>query len=117
MNSSYDETNHRTVLEILRTRLNEGGDKVSHILEGTTARYKLIIDGSEDDSAVRVLFTHGILDRSNTNMFVCSEFTKERHMHVSLKFPLVVYHFLKYCLLFRQTQLLEYAIQQRKGRR
>ena len=37
-------------------------------------RYKLIIDTSEDDSLVRLLFSVGVLNRENTRIFVCSDF-------------------------------------------
>ena len=37
-------------------------------------RYKLIIDPSEDDSLVRLLFSFGVLQRKETRMFVCSDF-------------------------------------------
>ena len=37
-------------------------------------RYKLIIDPSEDDSVIRLLFMFGILNRENTRTFMCSNF-------------------------------------------
>ena len=37
-------------------------------------RYKLIIDPSEDDSLIRLLFSLGVLARENTRMYVCSDF-------------------------------------------
>ena len=37
-------------------------------------RYKLIIDPSEDDSLIRLLFSFGVLQRKETRMFVCSDF-------------------------------------------
>lgn len=46
-------------------------------------RYKLIIDSSDDESAVRLLFAHEILEKENTRMYVCSEFAEEGHRHVS----------------------------------
>ena len=48
-------------------------------------RYKLIVDNSEDDSAVRYLFPCNILDREKTQMVTCSDFPEESGMHVSLK--------------------------------
>ena len=44
------------------------------LLSENEVRYKLIIDPSEDDSLVRLLFSVGVLDRENTRMFVCSDF-------------------------------------------
>lgn len=46
-------------------------------------RYKLIIDNSEDDSAVRYLLTSGVLDQCCTSMVACSDFPEESRMHVS----------------------------------
>ena len=37
-------------------------------------RYKLIIDSSDDGSLVRLLFSTGVLLRSNTRVYVCSDF-------------------------------------------
>ena len=37
-------------------------------------RYKLIIDSSDDGSLVRLLFSTGVLQRSNTRVYVCSDF-------------------------------------------
>ena len=37
-------------------------------------RYKLIIDSSEDDSLVCLLFSLGVLQRKETRIFVCSNF-------------------------------------------
>ena len=54
-------------------------------------RYKLIIDGSEDDSAVRYLFACGVLNKGKTHMFSCSEFVDESHIHVSYLFSMFCY--------------------------
>jgi len=37
-------------------------------------RYKIIIHSSEDDSLVRVLFQHKLLQRQNTRIYMCSDF-------------------------------------------
>ena len=37
-------------------------------------RYKLIIDSSEDNSVVRLLFSTGVLKREKTRMYMCSDF-------------------------------------------
>lgn len=60
----------RHVLDILRDSLEDkqsGGYSVEN-----EVRYKLIIDPSEDDSLVRLLFLNGILDRQRTHVLVCS---------------------------------------------
>ena len=43
-------------------------------------RYKLIIDPSEDDSLVRLLFTFRVLDRKKTHVFMCSDFSGDTHL-------------------------------------
>ena len=37
-------------------------------------RYKLIIDSSEDNSVIRLLFSTGVLKREKTRMYMCSDF-------------------------------------------
>ena len=37
-------------------------------------RYKLIIDPSEDESIIQLLFMFGILKRENTRSYMCSDF-------------------------------------------
>lgn len=36
-------------------------------------RYKLIIDSSQDESLVRLLFSFGILSKEKTKIYVCSK--------------------------------------------
>ena len=43
-------------------------------LSENEVRFKLIIDPSEDDSLIRLLFTIHAMDRENTRLFVCSDF-------------------------------------------
>ena len=43
-------------------------------------RYKLIIDSSEDDSLMRLLFSFGVLKREETRMFVCSDFAGDSQL-------------------------------------
>ena len=63
----------RGILEILRASLEDRPQENQDLSENEV-RYKLIIDPSEDDSLVRLLFTFGILKRDNTRIFVCSNF-------------------------------------------
>ena len=48
----------------------------------TEVRYKLIIDPSDDDSLVRLLFKYGILKRDQTRLYICSDFPGDSHMRV-----------------------------------
>ena len=47
-------------------------------------RYKLIIDPSEDESLVRLLFTFNVLKKDETSIQVCSSFPGDKHLEVSV---------------------------------
>ena len=63
-----------SVLEIIRSSLVDRPQLSGYDLTENEVRYKLIIDPSEDDSLIRLLFSFGVLDRERTKMFVCSDF-------------------------------------------
>ena len=63
----------RNILEILLDSMKDRPQAIQDITENEV-RYKLIIDPSEDDSLVRLLFSTGVLMRDNTRIFVCSDF-------------------------------------------
>ena len=69
----------RGILEILRASLADRPQEKQDLGENEV-RYKLIIDPSEDDSLVRLLFTFGILKRDNTRIFVCSNFPADKQL-------------------------------------
>ncbi len=69
----------RGILEILHASLEDRPQEKQDLGENEV-RYKLIIDPSEDDSLVRLLFTFGILKRDNTRIFVCSNFPADGQM-------------------------------------
>ena len=101
MGSSMDKLDHRPVLRILKSSLTDP-DEIGLTSSGSNAltrslpisslkknvssegvrdlsaenevRYKLLIDTSEDESLVRFLFDFGVLDRSQTRIYVCSSF-------------------------------------------
>ena len=62
----------RGILEVLRDSLQDcpyqQGQDMAEV------RYKLIIDPSEDDSIVQLLFCIGVLQWKETRMFMCSNF-------------------------------------------
>ena len=64
----------RGILEVLQASLEDHSQQFSRDTAQTEVRYKLIIDPSEDDSLVRLLFSFGVLQRKETRMFVCSNF-------------------------------------------
>ena len=61
----------RGVLEVLTESLIDHPKDLSAENE---VRYKLIIDSSEDESVVRLLFSFKVLDRDNTKIHVCTKF-------------------------------------------
>ena len=69
---------HRQILDILHASLADRPNDANRT--ENEVRYKLIIDPSEDDSLVRLLFTFGVLDRQNTRVFVCSDFPGDTHL-------------------------------------
>ncbi len=72
-NVELAEVKRRGILDILRASLKDRPQGKQDFGENEV-RYKLIIDPSEDDSLVRLLFTFGILKRDSTRIFVCSNF-------------------------------------------
>ena len=63
----------RMIVEVLQESMQDRPQPMQDLTENEV-RYKLIIDPSEDDSLVRLLFSMGVLERVNTRMFVCSDF-------------------------------------------
>jgi hypothetical protein len=91
MDMSYNTMyQKRNIFEILKEsfadlpRIMSNDDSIEP--EGLSehgVRYKLIIDNSEDDSAVRYLFACGMLEKEKTQMFACSDFPEESCMHIN----------------------------------
>ena len=63
----------RCILEVLQDSMQDRPQAMQDLTENEV-RYKLIIDPSEDDSLVRLLFSVGVMDRKNSRLFVCSDF-------------------------------------------
>ena len=63
----------RNVLEVLKDSMHDKPHAVKDLSENEV-RFKLIIDPSEDDSLIRLLFTIHAMDREKTHLFVCSDF-------------------------------------------
>jgi hypothetical protein len=68
-----DDLMKRHILDVLQESMKDRPSSLVDLAENEV-RYKLIIDPSEDDSLVRLLFSFGILERNNTRVFVCSDF-------------------------------------------
>lgn len=73
LGNELNEVHPRKIVDVLRESLKDH-PQVDQDLSENEMRYKLIIDPSEDDSLVRLLFSFGILERNNTRTFVCSNF-------------------------------------------
>ena len=77
--SSVDQVQCRGILEVLKDSLK---DRPQQQGEGMAeVRYKLIIDPSEDESLVRLLFSFGVLQRKETRVFMCSDFLGDNQQH------------------------------------
>ena len=74
MQMDYDRVQKRSILTVLKDSLKDCPSQDSQDMSENEVRYKLIIDPSEDDSLIRLLFSLGVLDRLNTRMYVCSDF-------------------------------------------
>ena len=68
-----DSVIQRGILEVLQDSMQDRPQAGQNLSE-KGVRYKLIIDPSEDDSLVRMLFSMGLLQREKVRMFVCSDF-------------------------------------------
>ena len=72
--SSTDKLQCRSILEVLKDSLDDHPQQQGQDMAEAEVRYKLIIDPSEDDSLVRLLFYFGVLQREETRVFMCSDF-------------------------------------------
>ena len=68
----------RSVVDVLREALADNTADAKRMNE-TIVRYTLVLDETEDDSAARLLFHCGILDRSKTVVYDLSDFPADRN--------------------------------------
>lgn len=73
---SNSADNQRLILEVLQESLADRPQVAEH-LEENDVRYKLLIDSSEDDSLIRLLFKYNILKKDTTHVFVGSDFSED----------------------------------------
>ena len=69
-----DQVPCRRILEVLKDSLKDRPQQQGKDMAEAEVRYKLIIDPSEDDSLVRLLFSFEVLQREKTHIFMCSDF-------------------------------------------
>ena len=80
-----DQVKCRNILEVLKDSLEDRPQKHGRDMAEAEVRYKLIIDPSEDDSLMRLLFSFGVLKREETHMFVCSDFSGDSQLQKVIK--------------------------------
>ena len=78
--SSTNQVQCRGILEVLKDSLEDHPQQQGQDMAESEVRYKLIIDLSEDDSLVRLLFSFGVLQREKTRMFMCSDFPGDNQL-------------------------------------
>ena len=84
-----ESVQYRSILHVLKDSLEDCSTSdfnEVHTSIQTEVRYKLIIDPSEDDSLVRLLFKYGVLNRDQTRLYICSDFPGDSHMRVGIVF-------------------------------
>ena len=72
--------NKRGLIEVIENSLNDRNQDVveSQNLNDTAVRFKLLIDQSDDDSMMRLLFLHRIIDQRRTRVMKFSDFPDDR---------------------------------------
>ena len=99
LGARLDNVVQRHILDILRDSLADRPNEANRT--ENEVRYKLIVDPSEDDSLVRLLFTFGVLDRQSTRVFVCSDFPGDTHLQKVLIATYEMTTFVcAYCIFF-----------------
>ena len=86
IHSNPNQVEARNILAILDSCMKDHPQETGAENE---MRYKLIIDSSEDNSVVRLLFSTGVLKRDKTRMYMCSDFHGDSQLQKVSKF---VYH-------------------------
>lgn len=98
LNIPEEKVHRRNTLEIIRSSTKERGKSVRdnrHSWVRIESRYKLIIDPSEDQSLVRLLFSYNILPEGKTRVYICSDFPSDQQSEVC--FPLIIPYVCLYC--------------------
>lgn len=85
LNIPEEKVHRRNTLEVIRSSTEERGKVIRDSRHGWVrieSRYKLIIDPSEDESLVRLLFSYNILPEGKTRVFICSDFPSDQQSEV-----------------------------------
>ena len=103
--SSTKKVQRRGILEVLRDSLEDRPQQQGRDMAEAEVRYKLIIDPSEDDSLIRLLFSFGVLQREETRMYVCSNFPGDSHLQKVSAYTCAYLHNCS-IILFYSTEIL-----------
>eukprot|EP01129_Flabellula_baltica_P004675 TRINITY_DN1646_c0_g1_i4.p1 TRINITY_DN1646_c0_g1~~TRINITY_DN1646_c0_g1_i4.p1 ORF type:complete len:4926 (+),score=974.20 TRINITY_DN1646_c0_g1_i4:1136-14779(+) len=76
--SMSDILKKRNTIDIIKDSINDKAPQSSN-LNDSAVRFKLIIDGTPDESALRILFSGGILDKETTTVLYGSNFDKDKN--------------------------------------
>lgn len=91
MKVPLERLERRDVLTIIKDSLEDRfiiQRNETRTFEQEGARYKMIIDDSEDESAMKLLFSNKVLDEKAV-VHLCSDFAEESNLHVR-----IILHFL-----------------------
>ena len=81
VDTDAESISKRGILSTLKDSLEDRPQSQQNLSENEV-RYKLIIDPSEDDSLVRLLFTFNVLERAKTRVYVCSDFPGDSQLQM-----------------------------------
>ena len=79
--SAFQNVTCHNILDVLHDSLK---DQPQLRGEDYEVRYKLVIDTSEDNSLLRLLFAFGVLKEKDTRTYVCSDFPGDSHQQMVL---------------------------------
>ncbi len=87
MNCSLHRLQRNNILNILKESLSDKPQETlvanpNEQVKENQVRYKLIIDSSEDNSLLRLLFAFDILKEKDTRTYVCSDFPGDSHQQM-----------------------------------
>ena len=104
------------ILNILKESLSDKPQETlvanpNEKIKENEVRYKLIIDSSEDNSLLRLLFAFDILKEKETRTYVCSDFPGDSHQQmVSNTTTLIIYASITICLVLLHMYIYTRAL-------
>ena len=84
---------------MLKDSLEDLPQKQGQDMAEAEVRYKLIIDPSEDDSLVRLLFFFGVLQREKTRIFMCSDFPGDSQLQKVIVHECIMYMYVTHTVI------------------